>query len=209
MPEQLLDAHLLGGVVLDDQEAFASRRGVRLDSFNGGLEAFGRRGLGNERERAAREPMLSIFVKRHNLHGNVSCLGVVLQLAEHRPSEHVRQEHIERYGGGTELLGQRQRFGAAHRHQGLEPFVAGEIGQNPSVVRIVFDNQQGRIARLHLGHDHPARLRRAAPEGARTGTCSQRRVCESWARRFARTADARGSHVSEWQIQREGTADAW
>ena len=101
--EQLLDAHLLGGVVLDDQQPLAPRRGVRLDSLDGGLQAFGRRRLGDERERAARQSVLPILVERDDLHGNVARLGILLQLAEHRPSEHVGQEHVERHGGRTEL----------------------------------------------------------------------------------------------------------
>ena len=105
MPEQLANAHLFGGVVLDDQQAFASWRGVHLDSFNGGLQAFGCRRLGNEREGPASESVLAIFVERDNLNGYVARLRIVFQLAEHGPSEHVRQEHIERYRRRPELLG--------------------------------------------------------------------------------------------------------
>ena len=130
-----------------------------------GFQPFCRRRFGDEREGAAREAVLSILVERHNLNRDVARLGIVLQLTEDGPSEHVRQEDIERHGGGPELLGQCQGLGAPHRHERFQSFVAGEVGQNPSIVRIVFDNQQCRIVWLDIvpivRHDFGGPLRHA------------------------------------------------
>ena len=95
--QQLLDAQLLGGVVLDDQQPLAARRRVGLDAGDRRLEPFGGRRLVDERERAARQPVLAILVERDDLHRDVPRLGILLQLAEHRPAEHVGQEHVERH----------------------------------------------------------------------------------------------------------------
>ena len=125
--EQLRDAQLLGGVVLDDQQPLAPRRRVGLDARERRLQPFGGRRLGDERERAARQAVLPVLVQRHDLHRDVPRVGVLLQLAEHRPAEHVGQEDVERDGRRLELARQRQRLGAAHRHQHLEALVVGQV----------------------------------------------------------------------------------
>ena len=119
--QQLLDAQLLGGVVLDHQQPLAPRRRVVLDARDRLGQPFGGRRLVDERERAARQPVLAILVQRDDLDRDVPRVGVLLQLAQHRPAEHVGQEHVERHGHRLELPRQRQRLGAAHRHQHLEP----------------------------------------------------------------------------------------
>ena len=150
VPQELPDAHLLGGVVLDDQQAFASRCRVCLDLLNRRFQSLSCRGFGDERERAPRETVLSILVERHDLNWNVPCLGIVLQLTQHGPPEHVGQEHVERYGSWTELFGECDRLGATHCHECLQPLIARKVRENAGVVRIVFDNEQCRIARLHV-----------------------------------------------------------
>ena len=76
--------------------------------------------------------------------------GFLLELAEHRPAQHVGQEDIERHRGRLELLGEIERIGAAHRDQHLEALVAGEIHDDARIVRIVLDDQQDAVARLDL-----------------------------------------------------------
>ncbi len=43
---------------------------------------------------------------------------ILLELAEHRPAEHVGQEDVERHRGRLELLGEIQCVGAAHARPG-------------------------------------------------------------------------------------------
>src|SRR6202007_1636088 len=62
--EQLGNTHLLGRIVLDHEQALAARLGVLLDARQRVLEAFLRRRLGDERERAAREPVPPVLVER-------------------------------------------------------------------------------------------------------------------------------------------------
>src|SRR5947209_8225704 len=67
MPEELAYAHLLGGIVLDDEQAFASRRRIRLDLLDRGIQSLRRRRFGDEGEGAPRQAVLSILVERHDL----------------------------------------------------------------------------------------------------------------------------------------------
>ena len=95
MPEQLGDAALLGGIVFDDQQALAARLHVILDPRQRRLEILGRARLVDEGEGAAGKPVLAIFVERDDLHRDMPGGGVLLQLAQHGPAQHVGQEHIE------------------------------------------------------------------------------------------------------------------
>ena len=146
--EQLGDAHLLGRIVLDDEQTLAARLGVFLDARQRVFETFRRRRLGHERECAARESVPPVLVERDDLHRDVAGCRVLLELAQHRPAEHVGQEHVERNCGRLVLLGEIQRLGAARGDQHPETPVAGEIDHDPRIVRIVLDDQQGIVARL-------------------------------------------------------------
>ena len=128
------------------------RRGVAysLMRVERGLDALGRGRLGDERERAARQPVLAVLVERDDLHRNVPRQRVLLELAEHGPAQHVGQEHVERHRGRLELLGEVERIGAAHRDQHLEALVAGEVHDDARIVRIVLDDQQDAVARLDV-----------------------------------------------------------
>ncbi len=144
--EQLGDAEPLRGIVLDDEQALASRLGIFLDARQRGFQPLGRRRLGDEREGAARQPVLAILVEGDDLHRNVPRLGVLLELAKHRPAQHVGQEDVERDGARPILAGQRQRLGAARRHQDLEAAVMREISHDACVMRVVLDNEEHGIA---------------------------------------------------------------
>ena len=150
MAEQLRDAQLLRGVVFDDEQPLPPRRRVGLDLRHRRFEPFGRRRLGDERERTARQAVLAIFFERHDLHRDVARLRVLLQLAQHRPAQHVGQEDVERHRHRPVLASETQRLAAAHRDQHLEALVVGQIDQDARVVRIVFDDQQDRIVRIEI-----------------------------------------------------------
>ena len=148
------------------------RRGVRvfLDARQRGFDALGGRRLGHEGERAARQRVLAVLVERDDLHRNVPGQRILLELAQHRPAQHVGQEHVERHRGRLELLGEVERIGAAHRDQHLEALVAGEVHDHARIVRIVLDDQQDgdRRARSRAGRRGSARsaARRAATASA-------------------------------------------
>ncbi len=148
--EQFADAHLLGGIVLHDQQPLAARLGVFLDLGQRGGDPFGRGRLVDEGEGAARQRMLAVFVERDDLHRDVPRQRIVLELAQHRPAEHVGQEDVERDGGRLELLGEIQRLRAARRDQHLEALVAGEVDQHARIMRIVLDDQENGVARFEI-----------------------------------------------------------
>ena len=76
-----------------------------------------------------RQPVSPVLVERHDLHRDVAQLRILLELIQHRPPEHVRQEDVERYRRRLELSRQRQRLGASRRDQHLQSPVAGQVAQ--------------------------------------------------------------------------------
>ena len=94
--------------------------------------------------------MLTVFVERDDLHRNVPRQRIVLELAQHGPAQHVRQEHVERNRRRLELLGEFERLGAAAGDQHLEALVAGEIDQHPRIMRIVLDDQEDGVSRFEI-----------------------------------------------------------
>ena len=122
-------------------------------------DAFPRRRLGDEGERAARQAVLTVLVERDDLNRDMPRQRVLLELAEHGPAEHVGQEHIERHGGRLILLGEIDRVVAAHRHQRLECLCHARdrsgCGRNAD------------RPRRSAGWCRPAGYRRDRPESAR------------------------------------------
>ncbi len=90
--------------------------------------------------------VLAVLVERDDLHRNVPGQRILLELAEHRPSQHVGQEDVERDRRRLELLGEVERIRPACRHQHLEALVAGKVGQDAGIMRIVFHDQQDAVA---------------------------------------------------------------
>ena len=145
--------------------------GVFLDRVERRLQPFGRRRLGHEGEGAARQAVLAVLVERDDLHRDVPRRRVLLELAQHRPAEHVGQEHVERDGRRPVLARQRQRVGAAHRDEHLEALVVREVDQHARVMRIVLDDQQHGVARLRRRADRPARCSTGALGQPRRRSC--------------------------------------
>ena len=87
------------------------RRGVAnaLIRDSATSSAIGGGGLADERERAARQAVLAVLVERHDLDRDVPRRGIALQLTQHGPSEHVGQEHVERYRGRPVLAHEIER----------------------------------------------------------------------------------------------------
>src|ERR1700710_3070850 len=75
---------------------------------------------------------------------------ILLQLAQHGPAEHVRQEYVERDSGRLELLRKLERLDAAHRDENLETAIPREVHHDPRIMRIVFNDQQDAVANNDL-----------------------------------------------------------
>ena len=86
--------------------------------------------------------MLPVFIQGDDLHGDMPRRRILLELTQHRPTQHVGQEDVQRDGSGLILARQRQRIGAAHGDQYLHSVVMHQINQNARIVRIVFHDQQ-------------------------------------------------------------------
>ena len=143
--------------------------------------------------------MLAIFVERDDLHRDMAGQRVLLELAQHRPAEHVGQEDIERDRGRLELLGQLQRVDATRRDQHLEATVAREVHDavhNADRPRRPAGASPGYDVETIVGDllDHP--IRRARKFAAFSASAA--------AGRDAR-ADRRAG-IFQRQIQREGAA---
>ena len=203
--EQFLDAHLLRGVVFDDEKPLAPRFGIRLEPRYRRSQAVLCGGLRDERERAARQSVLAVLVEAHDLNRDMPCFRILLQLAEHGPSEHVREEEIERHGGGTPLTRQRQRVDAARRNQRLEPFVVRQVHEDARVMRIVFDDQDRRVSRV----DTLAIVRHHVHGALRLTDDCESHACLLGTRvlGIGATSDRRAG-VADRQIERERAADA-
>src|SRR5262249_11686664 len=133
-----------------DEQALATRRCIALDPRDRGFETLRGRRLAQERERASREPVLTIFVERDDLHRDVPRFRILLQLVEDGPAEHIRQEHIDRHRSGPLLPRYRTRIDATSRHDDFESCVAGAVDDDACVMRIVLDDEERWIAGLDV-----------------------------------------------------------
>src|SRR6185437_7262652 len=79
--------------------------------------------LGNEREGAARQAVLTSLVQRHDLHWDMPGRRILLELAQKRPAEHVGKEYIQRHSDRPIFSCERERFGAARSDQHLEAVI--------------------------------------------------------------------------------------
>ena len=165
--QQLTHAQLFGAIVLDDEQALAAGRREILDARQRVGERLGRRGFRDEREGAAGEAMLPGLVGRDELHRNVSCQRVLLELVEHRPAEHVRKKDVERHGGREELFGERQRLISTVRHEDLETGTARDVDEEPGIVRVVLDDEQRQVPWDHFVAVVENHLRRALDANGR------------------------------------------
>ena len=63
-------------------------------------------------ECAARQTVLAVFIEREDLHGNVARVGILLQVIQDCPAQHVGQEDVERNGRRVKFTRQCQGLGA-------------------------------------------------------------------------------------------------
>ena len=148
--KQFNDAGAFGRVVIDHQQLLDARFGEFLNSGQGGFESLGGDGFVQVGESAALKTVLAFLFHGDDLHRDVACGRVLLEMAQDRPSQHVRQENVQTDGSGLEFPRQRQSHTAAHSHQAFEALVACQPQQDPRVMWIIFDNQQHGIALLDI-----------------------------------------------------------
>ena len=86
-----------------------------------------------------REAVLSVFIQGQDLYRNVAHGGILLQVIEHGPTQHVRQEDIKGNGHGMELACQGEPFGAPSGNQNLESLVSRQIAEQTGIVGVMVD----------------------------------------------------------------------
>ena len=129
--------------------------GILLDAGQSRSKPFGVVGLVTKENAPRARPWCRSSSSVSICTGMCRVVGILLQMIEHRPAQHVGQEYVQRYGRGMEFTSQRKRFRAARRHQNLEPFVVRQIAQDARIVRIVFHDQQNGVVRLADSRDRP------------------------------------------------------
>ena len=92
--------------------------------------------------------MMAVFIQRQHLNRNVARARILLEVIEDRPTQHVRQENVQRNCRRMEFVSQRQRFRSACRDENLESAIVRQIAKQRGKVRIVFDDQQNGIVGL-------------------------------------------------------------
>ena len=72
--------------------------------------------------------------------------GILLELVEDRPAEHVGQEDVEGDGGGPVLLREHERVRAPRRREDLESLAVRLIDEDAGEVGIVLHDEEDGIA---------------------------------------------------------------
>ena len=94
--------------------------------------------------------MMPVFIQGQHLDRNMPCCRILFQMVEHGPSQHVREEHIQRDGSGMEFTRKGECLRTIHRHQDLETLVVRQIAKDARIVRVVFDDQQDCVIGLKV-----------------------------------------------------------
>src|SRR6266702_45910 len=90
--------------------------------------------------------MIPVFIQRQHLNWDVSGTWILFQMIKNRPAQHVRQEHVQRNGGGMEFSSQAEGYRSLRRIEGLEGLVMREVRKEPSIMHVIFNDQQDSIA---------------------------------------------------------------
>ena len=85
--------------------------------------------------------MVPIVVGRKHLNRNVASAGILLQMVQYRPTQHVRQEYIQRNGRWAELPGQPHRGEPVARATDVPALVAQRHGEQLGQGGLVVDHQ--------------------------------------------------------------------
>ena len=152
VPEQLHDRAALGLVVVHDEQVSHVARDEARDLGERRVEAILVHGLLQERDGAGAECVLpSVIGSGHDVYGDVPCVGVVLQMVQHRPAVHHRQLDVEHDRVGLELVRQREPRVAARGDDPLEAAGPRNLEHGAGEPGIVVDDQHDAVARFDRG----------------------------------------------------------
>ena len=122
-------------IVLDNQQPLGARGSEFFDPIESRLQAERRGRLDKIGKGAVSETVLAFLLQRDDLHGNVTCARIELQLVEHRPPKQVGQKNVEGYRRGVVLPGEGHANSALGRDDALEPLVARQPEEDARIVR--------------------------------------------------------------------------
>src|SRR5579859_7472474 len=97
-----------------------------------------------------RKAVMPVFVESEHLDWYVTGGGVLLEMVQDRPAEHVGQRYIQRYRGGMKLPCERQAVHAAQGNEDFEPVIVREVAEDAGIVHVVLDDQQDCVALLQV-----------------------------------------------------------
>src|SRR5678810_38245 len=138
--QQLHDGLALNVVVLDDKKTFCPGRGEGLDPIECCNQPIGGGSLDEIRKCAVGKAMVAVFFhQRDDLHRDMACGGIELELVQYRPPEHVREGNVEGDGRRMELTCEGQTHPAFGRDDTLESLVPCQVQENASVMRVILD----------------------------------------------------------------------
>jgi hypothetical protein len=85
--------------------------------------------------------------RRDDVHGDVTCRGVVLQAIQHEPPVHIGQPQIQGDRVGLDLLDELQRGATRLGGHRLEAMLAGHVDERAREHLIVLHDHQDAVAR--------------------------------------------------------------
>src|SRR5262249_14459672 len=143
--EQLHDTLALDLVVLDDQQAAVAGLSVIENSIEGLLQFIRGCRLDQVIEGTVPQSLHALVFNADDLHRNMAGGGILLQVIQDSPSQHVRQEDIQHDRQWIELAGQRTRVTPVGGDHAFKSLAAHHVQQDLTEMGIVLDNQHNRI----------------------------------------------------------------
>src|SRR5262249_62288768 len=86
--------------------------------------------------------MLTIVVHGQQLHRNMACCGILLEMVENRPAQHIREENVERDGGRLIFASESHAIGAATCHEHFKALAVCQVSQDASIGQVSLHNEQ-------------------------------------------------------------------
>ena len=112
-------------------------------------KSLGRDRLDHVGEGAVGQPVLPLLFERNDLNGNVPGLRIQLEVVQDCPPKHVGQEDVEGNRSRDVFEREIQRLFSSRRHDAFESLVPSQPQQDPRIVRIVFDDEDRKLAVLY------------------------------------------------------------
>src|SRR5262249_25027736 len=133
-------------LVLDHEELLDAGGGIANDAVERSFQLFRGERLDEVRESTSLQAMLTLLFHGDDLHRYVARAGILFEMTEHVPAQHVGEEDIERDGGWLVFPDERQGRAAKSADKSLETPVPHQAEQDAGVVGVVFDDEDARFA---------------------------------------------------------------